>query len=738
MSIVGAALTTATAWFLGTWLLERLRVRLTGLEALVFAYGAGMTALSLTVFLLACAQALYPPVLLALFPLSAWLWRRTSGDTEEPDIKNPPPVFWLVAIPYAGLYFIHALAPEITSDGAGYHLELIQRYSREHGFPAITTNIYAFLSQGAEMLYLFAYTFGGDSAPKLVHLDMLGATVLAMFSFGRRFGLESGAWAGALLYAVSPIVGRDATSSYNDCALALFVFLVFYAARLFAARPRPGLALLAGALAGMAFAVKYTGFPAAIIGLVAAFAAPRLRRPRPLAFFALGAGLLAAPWLIKNTVVVGNPVAPFFNGFFENPYATPDWEARYKLGLRTFNGFGTDAVDFLRAPWELAMDGRRLGGLLGPAFLLVPIALFDWRRRTTRLLLWAGVLAAAPWLQNAGARFWIPALPFLMLAVGAGLSRLPGKAVWLTAVVAAQGVLCWPDAVEVWRPGVWKLPTPPPWGVVAGVEDRRDYLRRSVDRYDLAEVLNGIETPGAAFTFEQLPEAYIDRHVLTSYQSALGETLTESLWAAQNADWAPAQSLAFSIPSGPVTAIRMEQTESSPDSWIINELRFYQGPRAIPFNDDWRAAVPANPWAAPLAFDGAPFSRWKSWRPVRPGMRFEVDFGEALRLTAFEILYPLAGNFGYNLALSARDADGEWFKLPAFAEAEQRFHPIDEAAYRRWAVQRLKEAGVSLLVLNVDAGGWNLMAPKVEADPAAWGLVEAARTGPFRVYRLPR
>ena len=93
----------------------------------------------------------------------------------------------LVGLLYGGLYLIHAAAPEISPDGVAYHLGLVRRYYGAHGFPAITTNIYAYLSQGAEMLYLFAYAVGRHSAAKLVHLSFLVGGVGAILLLARRF-----------------------------------------------------------------------------------------------------------------------------------------------------------------------------------------------------------------------------------------------------------------------------------------------------------------------------------------------------------------------------------------------------------------------------------------------------------------------------------------------------------------------------------------------------------------------
>ena len=42
-------------------------------------------------------------------------------------------------------------------------------YLREHGFHTITGNMYASLSEGLEMLFLYAFAFGKHSSAAMVH-----------------------------------------------------------------------------------------------------------------------------------------------------------------------------------------------------------------------------------------------------------------------------------------------------------------------------------------------------------------------------------------------------------------------------------------------------------------------------------------------------------------------------------------------------------------------------------------
>jgi hypothetical protein len=86
------------------------------------------------------------------------------------------------------LYLANAMAPEISPDGATYHLGLVSRYLREHGFVRITDNLYAAMPEGVEMLFLFAFAFGKHSAAALVHFVFFVALGWQVFSYARRRG----------------------------------------------------------------------------------------------------------------------------------------------------------------------------------------------------------------------------------------------------------------------------------------------------------------------------------------------------------------------------------------------------------------------------------------------------------------------------------------------------------------------------------------------------------------------
>ena len=123
--------------------------------------------------------------------------------------------WWLILAPFLILYVSNAMAPEISFDGSRYHLGLVARYLREHGFHPIHDNFYAALPAGVEMLYLFAFAFGRHSAASLVHFGLLLALAWQMFAWARRAGPPlAGVCATALVF-LSPMVGVDGTSAHN-------------------------------------------------------------------------------------------------------------------------------------------------------------------------------------------------------------------------------------------------------------------------------------------------------------------------------------------------------------------------------------------------------------------------------------------------------------------------------------------------------------------------------------------
>lgn len=724
--LFGFLLTFASSCALGRILLKRLPARFARQEEHLFAWLAGSAALSLAVFALAAAQALYDAVFLALAALIlAAAWK--DGAFQPSAAESLPPLprlwrftFWPVYAVFAAVLFIVAMSPEMSPDGSAYHLGIIARYYRHHGMERIATNLYASLSQGLEMLFLNAWAFGRHSAAALVHCSFLLALPLLLLRFGQRFSVPGPAAAAGLFFLCSPVVMVDGTSAYNDAAVACLLFATFYLCELDAPPA------LAGLLAGFAFAIKYTAF----LGLAYVLLRYALRRRwRAAAVASLSSAVLILPWLARNWLLYSNPFSPLLNRFFPNPYVHLSFEQDYVEMMRRYVGLDS----YAQIPLDLTVSGRILGGFLGPLFLLAPIALFALRRPLGRRLVLAALLFASTYASNVGTRFLIPALPFVSFAMALSI-----PAPLLPVVAVAHAALGFPDvpAAYIQEPG-WRIPEIPLRQALR-LESEDAWLSRKLPLYHAARLIE-LATPRDAvvFTYSPIPESYTTRQVLASFQSARNEKLTDLLQIALYPDLRPSSFQDFRFPRQPLAAVRVVQTADLPasdpqahDLWSISEFRLFDGPRELPRSPRWLIEARPNPWDIQFAFDNWPITRWRSWARIRSGMFVQVGFAgtETLDRLRLEIS---PDQHGVCLAAEGRTPQGRWLALSSKPAAGGIAPPLN---LRRLAIGELRRDGVTHILTTQGDQLWD----EFEKNAALWGVQQIGAVEGIRLYRLPQ
>ncbi len=689
-------------------------------ERFVLSFGAGAALLSALVFGLCAAGLAQTAWLFSALPLAAlplFYFRIPGGRPEfQPVGFGQRTLFWAIALPFALVYLVNAAAPEISPDGAGYHLGLVRHYFYHGGFSRITTDLFASFPQGCEMLFLVAYAAGRHSAAALVHCSFLFALPAAMISYGRRFGLGPAATVAALLVFVSPVVGIDGSSAYVDVALAFAGFACFYCLEIWADQPGNSTHMLvvAGLLAGFAFAVKYTG--ATVIVFAAIYVALRGRRfgPRlwrPIAALLIPAFVMAAPWLIKNWIVVGNPVSPFFNRLFPNPYVYISFEDDLRRAMRHLNGVTLN----WKTPLELAVRGGLLQGTLGPVFLLTPIGLVAAAGSRGRRLLGAAAVLGLPWFSNIGTRFLIPALPFFALSIGIALMSRPRIA---AAIVILNAVACWPWVLDRYCDRYnWRL-TRFPLSAALRITPERQFLETYAPDIRFAQLLQDrMPDNGVVYTAQPIMRAYTDRTILLNYAGALNLRLSDTLAAAIKPANQPSVQVSFRFPPRQLRRIRLVATGDSA-IWSVHEIQL--GASA--------AIASANIWDARFAADGQLATSWRSWQPVRPGMylEFSLPGGNEAGFVSFRTrpADPLPP-----LTLDAQLPSGEWRTLSSSPVLKTDV-PVPDL--RGQAIAELRRCGVTHVLIHDDEP----LGPDFKAHRAEWNVDLAGEAPPVRLYSI--
>src|SRR6185436_8437186 len=159
--LFGAAFTAIVSLAMGSLLLARLRLTFHRGEAVLIEFVAGSGCLSFLIAILCALHIARKGVFqwggLAVISLAVWQARLAPRRKSLPAISLKwITAFFLIFGAFFIYYFFNGLAPEVSPDGAGYHLGNVVRLWRNHGFAWDYPSLYAYFPQGAEMLFLVA------------------------------------------------------------------------------------------------------------------------------------------------------------------------------------------------------------------------------------------------------------------------------------------------------------------------------------------------------------------------------------------------------------------------------------------------------------------------------------------------------------------------------------------------------------------------------------------------------
>ncbi len=285
-----------------------------------------------------------------------------------------------------------------------------------------------------------------DAAPIVWALTLVGAVIpaVALLLLVRWVAerIEPGyGTAAAITLGLGTIVMTFAAEYFSHVVAATLGFAAF--ALLFREREGPakiGLVGSAGLLAGLAVSFEY---PLGLVGAILfAYAVARPGRLRRAAAYAAGAAIGAAPALAFNLWALGSPL----RFAYSHAVAVQGLTGHAELGLNSSGFFGID-LPRPDAAIDLLLASRGLLTLTPVLVMGVVGAIMMRRRGRPAEAAVIGAVGITYFLYNAGywlpfgggspgARFLIPALPFLAIGLASAYRRLPA----LTLALAIPSV----------------------------------------------------------------------------------------------------------------------------------------------------------------------------------------------------------------------------------------------------------------------------------------------------------
>jgi len=386
----------------------------------------------------------------------------------------------------------YVAAPEAGLDALSYHLLIPKLWLKAGAMVHLPFFVEANYPPLAECISPPVLLSADARTCRVVHYLAFLGVLAAIGHLAGRAGLRN-RFVPPLLFATMPVVSFHAAPAWNDFFFVLFTLTSLAWLLEYRRRERLPAAILAGLVFGLAAFTQYTFVLYLIPFLVLFFKAGRPYRLvfRGMAGFAVSFFAISLPWLLKNFLLVRNPVYPFLATIFPSE----EWPAacsRYFLRFATrFElpdaGLGT----ILTFPVKAILTPRIIESHTG--FLPLILVPFLFRRGgspVTRCLKRFLAAGFGVWLLiHTETRSLVALLAVFFVVAAAGVAGTPwwtGKTKRIVLAVAALGLaVSWLMSLLA----VYYMFDPLPY--FFGREPESRYLARMAPNHRAFAYLNG-------------------------------------------------------------------------------------------------------------------------------------------------------------------------------------------------------------------------------------------------------
>lgn len=292
------------------------------------------------------------------------------------------PSNWLQGIIGATLllgFFFALLPPAEGFDALFYHLALPEKLLIDKGILPYAIPQFWFPSL-VEGDFIWALGLGSERTAQLLHWSFSILTIALIWEWSRNALGHKTAWWSLIMIISIPSLPWLSSWAYTDFALTFYSVAALYA--IWKCKNDNFWLLFSGVFSGMAMGIKYTSFLLPIICIFFILWERKINKDsiKYVILFSIITWGIAAPWYIRNFIIMGNPVYPFALGGISWDIYLANWYADKGSGI------GWNLKDILLIPLTSTLgyrDQNYFDGRVGPLFLLFsPITIWTiWENR---------------------------------------------------------------------------------------------------------------------------------------------------------------------------------------------------------------------------------------------------------------------------------------------------------------------------------------------------------------------
>jgi hypothetical protein len=307
------------------------------------------------------------------------------------------------------------------------------------------------------------------------------------------------------------------------------------------------------------------------------------------------------------------------------------------------------------------------------------------------------------------------------------LSRVPSLAM---AVVLIHCVLSWPSVVKKYAAANdWHL-VKVPYREALRIKPEDGYLASNLVYYRVTRMVERATAPGSTvYTFRPIPEAYMSRNLLVAYQSEENIISQRILFTGFVTEYAPVWRYRFTFPRQPVKALRIVQSNTTPDIWTMHELRVFDGTREW-VRGQWQMTARPDPWRLRNLLDDNLMTSWICEDTLQPGQFVEADFPRPEQADSVRV-ETSPNQWGIRVSLHGQDPAGAWH--PLATQPEYLPNAPTPPDLRRMATAELKRRGIDYVLFFDDEFG----ADDFQKNAVLWGVRQVGEEQGARLYQLP-